>query len=53
MRPWFGSPLYVSSAAKAFDGTGLLVDSSVRERLANFVRLFAAFVAENKSAASR
>ena len=33
MRPWFGTPLYVSSAASVFDAQGRLVNAEVRMRL--------------------
>jgi chromate reductase, NAD(P)H dehydrogenase (quinone) len=32
-RPWFGAPLYVSEAGKAFGESGRLVDELVRRRL--------------------
>jgi NAD(P)H-dependent FMN reductase len=43
-RPWFGSILYVSSAGKAFDASGKLVDQSTRERLQKFLAGFAEFI---------
>lgn len=33
MRPWFGTPLYVSSAASVFDAQGRLVNAEVRMHL--------------------
>jgi hypothetical protein len=45
MRPWFGSPLYVSDASNVFDASGVLIDSAVRERLTRFIGGFAQFVA--------
>jgi NAD(P)H-dependent FMN reductase len=50
-RPWFGSPLYVSAANKAFDAAGRLADEAIRERLTTFVRLFSEFAAENTARA--
>jgi NAD(P)H-dependent FMN reductase len=44
MRPWYGSPLYVSEAAKVFDASGGLVDPVIRERVLKFVHGFAAFI---------
>lgn len=44
MRPWFGQPLYVASASKAFDAAGELIDAQLRERLADYLRGFAAFI---------
>jgi NAD(P)H-dependent FMN reductase len=43
-RPWFGSLLYVSSAGKAFDATGKLIDPVVRERLQKYLAGFAEFI---------
>jgi NAD(P)H-dependent FMN reductase len=43
-RPWFGSILYVSSAGKAFDATGKLIDQATRERLQKFLAGFAEFI---------
>ena len=44
MRPWFGSPLHVSRAHKAFDEEGRLVDPSVQERLVRFLEGFREFI---------
>jgi hypothetical protein len=41
MRPWFGTPLYVSGAASVFDAQGRLVDADVRMHLENLLRDFA------------
>src|SRR6204780_5997706 len=41
MRPWFGTPLYVSGAASVFDEQGRLVDADVRMHLENLLRDFA------------
>ncbi len=49
MRPWFGSPLYVSEASKVFDASGALVDAAVRDRLTSFIGGFAQFVAAPNS----
>ena len=43
-RPWFGASLYVSSAGKAFDDQGKLIDSTVRERLRKYLLGFAHFI---------
>jgi chromate reductase len=42
--PWLGKQLYVASAAQVFDATGNLVDAKLRDRLADFLRAFAAYV---------
>lgn len=44
MRPFYGSSMYVSEAAKVFDASGTLIDPNVRERLKNFMNGFAQFV---------
>jgi NAD(P)H-dependent FMN reductase len=44
-RPWFGSVMYVSEAAKVFDAEGRLTDEKIREDLTKFVAGFADFVA--------
>jgi NAD(P)H-dependent FMN reductase len=49
MRPWFGSPLYVSEAAKVFDVSGKLVDAGVHERLVKFLAGYAEFVARESA----
>jgi NAD(P)H-dependent FMN reductase len=38
--PWFGSRMLVSSAHKAFDATGRLVDEQIRSQLGEFVAGF-------------
>jgi chromate reductase, NAD(P)H dehydrogenase (quinone) len=38
--PWFGSRMLVSSAHKAFDATGKLVDEQIRSQLGEFVAGF-------------
>ena len=43
-RPWFGDKLYVSSAGKAFDASGKLVDQALRDKLKKFLTEFAAFI---------
>jgi len=43
-RPWFGSPVYVSQAAKVFDGQGKLIDATVREKLHKYLQGFAEFI---------
>jgi chromate reductase len=47
MRPWYGSPLYVSEAGKVFDASGDLIDPIIRERVTKFVHGFAAFVEQS------
>ncbi len=44
MLPWFGQSLFVSGAARAFDGSGALGDAEMRQRLAAFMRGFTDFV---------
>lgn len=44
-RPYFGVSLYVSSAAKAFDASGGLIDDQVRTRLTKYMEGFAASLA--------
>lgn len=44
MRPWYGSPMYVSDATKVFDSSGAIVDPAIRERVTQFVHGFAEFV---------
>lgn len=46
MRPWYGSPLYVSEASKVFDASGQLTDAAIRERVTKFLHGFADFVAQ-------
>ena len=46
--PWFGGRLMVSTAGKAFDEDGRLLDQAVRTRLETFVAGFAAFVTERR-----
>jgi hypothetical protein len=41
MRPWFGTPLYVSAAAGVVDAQGRLIDADVRARLEQLLRDFA------------
>jgi len=43
-RPWFGSPIYVSQAAKVFDAEGKLIDATVREKLHKYLQGFAEFI---------
>jgi chromate reductase len=43
-RPWFGMHLYISNAAKVFDGSGRLVDDKIRDRLKAYMAGFAEFV---------
>jgi NAD(P)H-dependent FMN reductase len=43
-RPWFGSLLYVSSAGKAFDASGKLIDQATRDRLQKYLAGFAEFI---------
>ena len=45
--PFFGARVQVSSAAKAFDDQGRLVDPTVRGQLEKYMAAFAAFVARN------
>lgn len=45
-RPWFGKQLHVASAHRVFDGEGKLVDDDVRQRLAEYMQAFAAFVGD-------
>ena len=44
MRPWFGTPLYVSAVHKALDDDHRLADPDTRERLQKFLAGFAAFI---------
>jgi NAD(P)H-dependent FMN reductase len=44
MRPWYGSPMYVSDATKVFDSSGAIVDAAIQERVTQFVHGFAEFV---------
>jgi NAD(P)H-dependent FMN reductase len=41
MRPWFGTPLYVSAAASVFDIEGRLIDADVRTQLERLLKDFA------------
>ncbi len=43
MRPWFDKTLYVAGSGELFDEKLKLVDPEMRERLAAYVRGFAAF----------
>lgn len=43
-RPWFGGRLMVAQAARVFDADGNLTDAGIRDRLAQFLAGFAAFV---------
>ena len=45
MRPFYGSNLYVSDAAKVFDAEGQLVNADVRALLAKFLEGYAQFLA--------
>ena len=45
MRPWFGGSMYVSKAGAAFDASGEIVDTTVREQLRGYVAGFAEFAA--------
>jgi len=47
MRPWYGSPLYVSEARKVFDPSGDLIDPVIRERVTKFVHGFVEFVEQS------
>lgn len=42
--PWFGTRLLVSGATNVFDSDGTITDSSVRERLLQFLTGFDAFI---------
>ena len=44
LRPWFATPLYISSVHKAMDDQHRLADPDTRERLHKFLAGFAAFV---------
>ena len=44
LRPWFATPLYISSVHKAMDEQHRLADPDTRERLRKFLAGFAAFV---------
>jgi NAD(P)H-dependent FMN reductase len=48
VRPWTGGRLMVSRASRAFDATGALTDTAVREQLGAFVEGFASFVRESR-----
>jgi NAD(P)H-dependent FMN reductase len=48
--PFFEGRLGVSGAGKVFDESGNLVDDRVKERLATFLRGFAAFIDERRAA---
>jgi hypothetical protein len=43
-RPWFGGRLMVSSAGKAFDDKGNLVDDQIRSQLSTFIAGFEAVI---------
>ncbi len=43
-RPWYGGRLMVAQAGRVFDADGALVDAGIRDRLAQFLAGFAAFV---------
>jgi chromate reductase, NAD(P)H dehydrogenase (quinone) len=49
MRPWYGSNLYISEAAKVFDASGQLIDTTIRERLGKFLHGFAEFIQQLRS----
>lgn len=44
LRPWFATPLYISSVHKAMDDQHRLADPDTRERLQKFLAGFATFV---------
>lgn len=44
-QPWFGGRLMVSRASTAFDEQGELIDDDVRQRLRDFLKGFAEFIA--------
>jgi chromate reductase, NAD(P)H dehydrogenase (quinone) len=48
--PFWGARLGVSQAGKVFDDAGAIVDPAVRDKLADFVAKFSAFVARNARA---
>jgi NAD(P)H-dependent FMN reductase len=48
MRPWFEGRLGISSAAKAFDDEGRIVDPATQDRLRTFVAGFAAIAASQR-----
>jgi chromate reductase, NAD(P)H dehydrogenase (quinone) len=43
--PWFGKQYYLGGAGQAFDASGTLVDVNSRQRLADYLAGFSAFVA--------
>ncbi|WP_374443619.1 NADPH-dependent FMN reductase [Stella sp.] len=43
-RPWHGGRLMVAQAGRVFDAEGRLADAGIRDRLAQFLAGFAAFV---------
>lgn len=48
MKPYLGQTLYVGGARDKFDEGGTLTDSHTRERLAHWIKGFAAFVAAER-----
>ncbi len=44
MRPWFGTSVYVASAASVFDPSGAIVDEKVQALVRKFMAGFAEFV---------
>ena len=44
-RPWFGTGVYVASAASVFDASGAIVDEKVQALVRKFMAGFAEFVA--------
>jgi chromate reductase, NAD(P)H dehydrogenase (quinone) len=45
---WFGGRMMVSSADEAFDSEGKMIDEKTKQRLAAFMKGFAAFVSERR-----
>lgn len=52
-RPWFGGRLMVSRATSVFNEAGDITDETVLGQLRKFMSGYAAFVAENRSAAAK
>lgn len=50
-RAWFGGRLMVPHAGAAFDASGALIDDKIRDRLAEFLAGFVAFIEETKPGA--
>jgi chromate reductase len=44
MKPWFGSPFYLSSAHKVFDESGKMTDEDARKRLTSYLDGFVEFI---------